>query len=204
MGQISAGDAAGRRQVMFVFSLRGPAAIDGGLAIRVPGTNGSASTSQNTGQEQIEQAVYSLPNTVDRVDIRLGTSKGAWTEEATISPATTTQPTTRTTGGKFFTKISQVGRDVVVEINQNRTPPGGDRDVRMVAMLKNGKTVNSHEWRGGPGGWGQVKFNCRLDQLDRIAYTTRPYEWQTIGNVALKPPNAAATARVASTASPAK
>jgi hypothetical protein len=202
-GQISAGDGPGRRQVLFVFAIRGPAATDGGINVRVPNTRGSANTSRIDGQQQFQHYVCSLPDNVDRTDIRLGMSRGDWREDASIAPATTTQPTTRTTGGKFFTKLSQVGLDVVVAIDENRRPPAADRAVQMVAVLKDGRTVTAHEWRGGPGGFGQVKFKCRLDQLDHIAFKTRPYEWQTIGNVALKPAAAAATTsattRVAST-----
>ena len=188
-GQLSAGDSVGRRQVMFVFALSGPAASDTSLAVRIPNINGNASSSQSDGGQQFEHFVCSLPETLDRTDIRLGISRGPWREDASIAPATTTQPTTRTAGGRYFTKISEIGTDVVVEIDQNRTPfRGSDRDVRMTAVLKNGKSVNAHEWRGFPGGRGEVRFRCRLDQLDRVAFTTRPYEWQTIGNVALKPP----------------
>jgi hypothetical protein len=191
MGEISVGDAMGR-QIMFAFSLRGPAANESNLAIRINGVMANASTSRNTGREQFVNFVCAVPQNTDQTDVRLGISKGAWREDASISPATTTQPTTRATGGTggaYFTKISQIGRDVVVEIDQNRTPGrGSDRDVRMAAVLKDGKIVGSHEWRGFPNGHGEVHFQCRLDQMDRVAFSTRPYEWQTVRNVVLRPP----------------
>jgi hypothetical protein len=198
MGQVSVGDSMGR-QLLFLFSLRGPAVNDSGLAIRISGIGAMASSSRTVGQEDFESFAAAFPANQDHADVRLGISKGAWREDASIAPPTTTQPTTRVTGGTggaYFTKISQIGSDVVVEINQNRTPSRGtDRDVRMVAILKNGKTVGSHEWRGSVNGTGEVHFKCRLDQLDRVAFTTRPYEWQTIRNVALRPPEP--TTRVA-------
>jgi hypothetical protein len=196
--RLSAGDAPGRRQVFFVFSLRGPAATDSGLAVRVDGTMGSASTSNTNGQENIEQLICSVPNNADTTDVRLGISKGPWREDASMTVPTATQPTTRTSGPQMFKNIrEEKGRllvDMTIPFNR-----GEERDARFAAVLKNGREVRPQEWRSTSGGHATVTFPCRKDELTKIMWITRPYEWQTIANVALKPAAAATqpTARVA-------
>jgi RNA polymerase sigma factor (sigma-70 family) len=196
LGNVSAGDAPGRRQVRLLFSMRGPSVGAGGLTVRVDGVNSNAYSSRASNNETIVNYCGSLPNGLDRAAIRLGLSKGPWREDASMTLATTTQPTTRASGPAMFKKIAEQNGDCVVDITfpQNR---GEDRDAYFALITKSGKQVMPQEWRSSAGGRGVVRFPCRRSDVAKLVWMTRPYEWATMGEVSLKPAQSPTT-RVAS------
>jgi RNA polymerase sigma factor (sigma-70 family) len=185
LGNVSAGAGFGQRQIRLIIAQRNPVPSDNNVTVQVEGSGGGAESTNTRNGETLMNLATAVPSDVDRTAIRFGLAKGAWREDASIAPATTTQPTTQTTGAKVFKSIGEDQGDCVVEIDQRQAV--ADRQRRVVAVLQNGKIVNSSEWRGYPDGRGVVKFPCRKDQVAKITWDSRPYEWVKLPDVALFP-----------------
>jgi len=207
MGQVSAGDTAGRRQIRLIFSMKGPSSGKAGMTIRVPGTTSNAYSSNTRNGETVYNYVGSLPADASRVSISLGLSKGEWREDAIMTLATTTQPTTQYSGAKMFKSLDAgQGNECVLVVDQNRMPRQ-DRDGVMLGTLKSGKSISPTSWNSDSTGKCEIRFPCRKDQIVKVAWNTRPYEWASLADVALKPATmpagqAGPTSRVAAAPTP--
>ncbi len=184
LGQVSAGDPLGRRQIRFIFAVRGPAAAGGNVSVRIDGVTSNAMSSRNTNGETLMNYAGSVSADIDNAAVRLGLSKGAWQEDASMT-LSAAAPTTRSTGAPVFGAINEEEGKSLVDVYQNRAPRG-DRDRRFIVIRTDGKTVWPTESRGYPTGVSVISFPCRKSAIAKIVCQSRDYEWATM-NVALKP-----------------
>jgi hypothetical protein len=194
---ISVGDQPGRRGMRFVFVTRGPGATGGSVSIRMNNLSSQASSTRGDGQDSLTNLAASLPQNVDRIDVRVGLAKGPWREDlstpvvtsATGPAVSTTQPAAPIVYGK----ITQEDGRCVIEMLRNNLRLG-DRQRRIMVVLNDGREVGTDSSEGFPDGRTIYRFPCAPEKVARIVWRSRPYEWMTMNGVALKPGQDPATA----------
>jgi hypothetical protein len=212
LGSVSAGTQQGRRQVGFIFAMPvGANSANANLSVRVSDVTSHAMTSRRLSGERLTHYVGSINQDVERVQIRLGYASGPWREDASMPVAgagagagdnagddagagvnagaagATSGPATRPAGPAVFGKVGVKDGRCTVEIIHGNIPGGSSRDGRMVAVLTDGREVGMHDYYGRGDGTGVASFECRPEQVGKFVYLSRPFEWGTLSDVAVKP-----------------
>ncbi len=197
LDQVYLGSAPGRRQLRMVFDTSGTGATGADIWIRVPNSEGYASSIRTVGPMRRTNLAVALPETADKIDIPIGLAKGDWRRDVTTyvttsaagTAASTTQPTGPITYGKI-TDFQQGGCEV--EVLRDRLNVG-DRQRSMRVVTADGKelTCNSSQ---GDGKHTLYRFPCKKEQIAAIIWLSRPYEWATMSGVSLRPTGSSTTA----------
>jgi hypothetical protein len=195
--QVYLGNAPGRRALRMVFDNSGPAATAADVSIRIPGSQGYASSVRTMGPIRRTNLAVALPDTADKVDIRLGLARGEWRKDVTTfvttTPAgtavSTTQPAGPITYGKI-TDFEQGGCEVDLLRDGLKI---GDRQRGIRIVTTDGKEIfcNSSQ---GDGKHTVYRFPCKKEQIAAIIWVSRPYEWATMTGVSLRPSGSSTTA----------
>jgi hypothetical protein len=184
----------GRREIRIVYVTSGPSAGSASPALSVANGNNNAQTSWQINGERVTHSVYSVPANLDHTELSMGLAAGPFREAASRSYVPTA-PATKRSGPAIFGELHDEGGTCFVDIDQTKWPSG---DWRIEAILSDGKRVASSSYRSTGQNDATATFPCRKDQVVRIAWMQRDYQWQSIGQVPLRAPATAPTTQVAS------
>jgi hypothetical protein len=197
LDQVYLGSAPGRRGLRLVFDTSGTGATGADISIRIPGSQGYASSVRTLGPIRRTNLAVALPETADKIDIRLGLAKGEWRRDVTTyvtttpagTAASTTQPAGPITYGKI-TDFQQGGCEVDVLRDRLNV---GDRQRGIRVVTTDGKEIFANSSQGD-GKHTVYHFPCKKEQIAAIIWVSRPYEWATMNGVSLRPSGSNTTA----------
>jgi RNA polymerase sigma factor (sigma-70 family) len=196
LDQVYLGSAPGRRGLRLVFDTTGSGANGADISFRVPGSQGYASSIRTIGPIRRTNLAVSLPDTTDKVDIRLGLAKGEWRRDVT-TPVTTTSAgtavsTTQPAGPIVYGKITDHNEGgCEVEMLRDRLQIG-DRQRNIRVVTTDGKELGCNSSQGD-GKHTLYHFPCKKEKIAAIIWVSRPYEWATMNSVALQPRESSTT-----------
>jgi RNA polymerase sigma factor (sigma-70 family) len=197
LDQVYLGSAPGRRGLRLVFDTTGTGATGADISIRVPGSQGYASSIRTIGPIRRTNLAVALPETTDKIDIRLGLAKGEWRRDVT-TPVTTTSAgtavlTTQPAGPIVYGKITDHSEGgCEVEMLRDRLQIG-DRQRTIRVVTTDGKELGCNSSQGD-GKHTLYHFPCKKEKLAAIIWVSRPYEWGTMNSVSLRPRESSTTA----------
>jgi hypothetical protein len=183
-------EAQDRRGIRFIFDTTGPTAGGSDANIRIPNSQGYASSVRTFGQTRRTNLAASLPLTMDKIDIRVGLAKGEWRTDVVTSivttaqgtSASTTQPGSPVTYGKI---ADGANGGCTIEMLRDQVKIG-DRERSIRVNTTDGKELWCDSSQGD-GNKTTYHFPCPKEKLAHIKWLSRAYEWGTLTGVSLRP-----------------
>jgi RNA polymerase sigma factor (sigma-70 family) len=181
-GVISVAPSIGRRELQLVIDVVGQAMQDKTFTVAVPQSSGTATTSIATPQGRRYRIAIAMPAAATVADLRLGLAGGAFHETLLWENGAPIELDPDNPAPKMLEMREENGQ-AVLEFARGFGPAGQDR---RVVVISGGRTIYSSGSNSSTRR-ETYRFGIPMNQITKVIFRTRPFEWQEMRNVSLMP-----------------